>query len=280
MLFRTTFDYAPCERKISFQNGKIFLGSCFATEMGEKMQKTGFDTLLNPFGTIFNSASLLKIFEKKISNRDEFVYRENLWVSLNAGAKICAESPDKLAEKLQNIADEFDKFLKNADTIILTLGTAWVYTYQKTGNAVANCQKIPQKEFTKVLQTPEEVLADLRAIKSACEGKNLILTLSPVRHGKDTFPLNSVSKSVLRYALFLFCREFPDVYYLPVYEWILDDLRDYRFFKRDMLHPSEEAVDYVWGKFLELCFDEKTKEKIKIEEKNLKFLAHRPLGEL
>lgn len=276
MLFRTVFDYPEMPEKISPEKGIFFIGSCFAVEIGEKMSRVNPKTLVNPFGTIFNSAALRKIFENAVPDSEHLVFREDKWVSLDASAKFYAESETLLEEKLHEAAENARNFLTKSETVVITLGTAWVYRYTKTQEIVANCQKIPQKNFEKILQTPDEVLADLEAIRENLSGKKVILTLSPVRHAKDTFPLNSVSKAVLRYAIHLFLQKYPDVYYLPVFEWINDDLRDYRFYKPDMLHPSDTAVDYVWDKFLNLCFEKKIVENFRAEEKRLLFQAHKP----
>jgi hypothetical protein len=175
---------------------------------------------------------------------------------------------------------EVAAYLASADVLLLTLGTAFVYRLKETGSVVANCHKAPAKLFSKELLSVEEVTAGIVSIyemlKNIRPRLQVILTLSPVRHIKDGIPENQVSKSVLRVACHEASLRCAQLSYFPAYECMLDDLRDYRFYKKDMIHPSEVAEEYIWGKFVTAYLDEETSMFLKEWESISKALAHKP----
>jgi hypothetical protein len=171
-------------------------------------------------------------------------------------------------------------FLETTSRILITYGTAWSYSRKDTGEAVANCHKLPQGNFQKRLLNSDEVVESFGLLFNRLRNLNpdisIILTLSPVRHLRDTLELNSVSKAVLRVACHHIAEQFESVEYFPAYEMMMDDLRDYRFYKSDMLHPTEDAEDYIWDKFSEKYFTSETKTFLKEWGSVLAALAHRP----
>ncbi len=234
----------------------MVLGSCFADGIGKRLQSEGFDVCLNPFGTLFNPASIYSSIER-MRGAQPFTERECVEMGANAG-KICSFSHHtsfarvEASDFLENAnarLKEASRAWEEADTVIITLGTAFVWKHQPEGRIVSNCLKRPGYEFTHELLGLQEVKDLLNAIISAAPEKEFILTVSPIRHLGDGAHSNQVSKSTLLLAEES-TLDHGRVRYFPAYEILLDELRDYKWYAQDRVHPSPEAVDVIWERFL------------------------------
>jgi hypothetical protein len=239
---------------------KVFsVGSCFAQHMADRLLHYKFSCTSNPYGTLFHPIPLLQNLTDALkgSETDEelFLEREDAVFHYSCHSSIWADSKEGLKNELQGLQPSVAKDIKVSKLLILTFGTAFLYKLTSSKKAVANCHKQPKNTFTKGLSSPVEIQAIFQSFYTELKKQNpqiqILLTVSPVRHIRDGVHQNNVSKS----ALLLACEEiqntFEDVHYFPAYEIVLDELRDYRFFEKDRVHPNEEARDYVWAKFSE-----------------------------
>ncbi|MFP5470507.1 MAG: GSCFA domain-containing protein [Bacteroidia bacterium] len=266
MNFRINVNIPNYPFQISHQSALLNVGSCFTESIGTKFSNVGFNTRINPFGILFNPVSIANCLDKIASNTRYFVEDlievNGLFYSFDHHGKVYDASKEKLLEKINQSINDAHNFLKSADVLIITLGAAWVYTFNETQQIVANCHKIPNNKFSKRLLTIDEVVDSLSAsienIKQLNPNIHLLFTVSPVRHWKDGAHENSLSKSVLHLSVKSLCEKY-NAHYFPAYELVIDELRDYRFYNEDMLHPNDVAIKYVWQKFKDAFFDENTK---------------------
>ncbi len=262
-MFRTDLTIAPQERQLSRTARVLTVGSCFADSIGERLRLSKVQTLVNPFGTVFQPLALAQLL--RVAAGEEQDWQQHLveargrWQSFDFHSTIGAESPVELLQLISSTVQRVGEFVRTADTVVLTLGTAWAYRLRETGELVSNLHKLPAGLFEKELLTADEIVNALAEVHSLLRRVNpsirIVLTVSPVRHIKDTLPLNAVSKSVLRVACHYLSELLPEVSYFPAYELLTDELRDYRFYAADMLHPSEVAEDYIWDRFARTYFD-------------------------
>lgn len=286
MNFRTEIkiDKLSSDWQIDYKKQLFLIGSCFSDNVGERLKNAGFSPMSNPFGTLYNPFSICQNIDRLLQNKSfdesDLVYQNGLWHSFSHhGSFSC---PDK-KECLQNINKHFflaQERLLNADFLFLTFGTAWIFRRKANHEVVSNCHKIPAKEFAKeklsVGEIVERVAQTLLLLKQKNPTIKIVFSVSPIRHLGDGFHANQLSKSTLLLAIDDLCHRSQNVIYFPSYEIVLDDLRDYRYFSDDMAHPSSLAVDYIWGKFSEMFFDESTEQLSLRAEKLKKSLAHRP----
>ncbi len=262
-MFRTEIPLAPATDQLSRTARVLTVGSCFADSIGARLAANKVETLANPFGTVFQPLALARLLRaaagEDVDWQQHLVEARGRWQSYDLHGSIGAESPVELLQTIQELVRRTGEFLRQADVVLLTLGTAWAYRLRETGELVNNCHKQSADLFVRELLTPDEIINDLAEMHAYLRRINpelrFVLTVSPVRHLKDTLPMNSVSKSVLRVATHIVSDLLPGVAYFPAYELLLDDLRDYRFYAADMLHPSEVAEDYIWDKFARTYFD-------------------------
>lgn len=267
--FRTQLTITP-KPSIDHGSGIITAGSCFADNIGEKLSENKFKTLVNPLGVCYNPVSIHKGFLSNSVDTRLLIESQQSWRHFDFHSKFSHTDKTGLVEMLSQELENVRSF--KADVVILTYGTAWVYRYRE--QIVANCHKRPGAEFQKILLTPEQIIESFSDLHKKIN-KKIILTLSPVRHIKDTLELNQVSKSVLRVAIHEIQKKFPDVDYFPAYEIMMDDLRDYRFYEADMIHPSKVAIDYIWEKFGERYFSAGTRQLNSQWQKVLQSIRHR-----
>jgi hypothetical protein len=262
----------------------LTIGSCFADIMGSRLRSAKVTTLANPFGNLYNPYSIFKAIQYAIANElptaNTFLQHQDVFLNYDFHSELSSLRQDKLLSQLTEIIGTSHNFIKNAQWLILTFGTAWVYTQKDTGEVVANCHKQPKALFTKSLMTQKQIMSsfdsfyhDLRQLNPAIK---IILTVSPVRHLNDTLELNSVSKSVLRTSCYTIVQENPEITYFPAYEILLDDLRDYRFYKPDMIHPNIVAEDYIWSSFTTSYFDPSLLDFLHTWRNIQNALAHKP----
>jgi hypothetical protein len=282
-LFRTEVTIAPSAVKMDYKTRFTTIGSCFSNSIGEKLTDNKFDCLINPFGTVFNPISIHQLVKLACDNKppdeNSYVFTEEVWRNYQLHSSFFSKVKTELEDKIKSTIVSVHDYLQTADYLIITYGTAFVYEKNDTKQLVANCHKQPN-QFTKRLLTVEEIAESFKTMMEALHkinpGCKVILTVSPVRHLKDTLELNSVSKSVLRIASHQLVSS--AVVYFPAYEFVLDDLRDYRFYEADMIHPSQQAIDYIWSKFSECYFTESTKNFIKQWKEIKAALNHRPFN--
>jgi hypothetical protein len=266
--FRTGLSITP-KPMIDHRLSIVTAGSCFSDNIGQKLSQNKFNVLVNPLGTCYNPLSIHKGLMMTEPDEDLYVESQGMWRHFDFHSKFAASSKEELRDILRKQLSR-----PSTDIMMITYGTSWIYKHKATGKIVANCHKRPQHEFDKILLTPKQVADSFDDFRGSMKQK-VIVTLSPVRHIKDTLELNAVSKSVLRYAI----HQLKDVEYFPAYEIMMDDLRDYRFYDSDMLHPSQVAVDYIWEKFGEKYFSTDTRDIIGRWQKVLRSLNHRVFNE-
>ena len=256
MEFRTKVHIHNKGISLSHRYKYLLLGSCFSDSIGDKLMNAGFDCVANPFGALYNPLSIMNA----LSMRDDEFYR---WTQ---------KSCDDL---------NFDQVIHTIDVFVLTFGTAWVYELKETGHVVANCKKQPDTLFLRRRITIDEIIEKYaQFIENAVvpNHKTILFTVSPIRHKKDGLHENQLSKSILLLAIDCLCKAYPNnCYYFPSYEIMLDELRDYRFYADDMLHPSQVAVQYIWECFQQTYFSPKTIEFIEQFEHLNRILHHQPL---
>jgi hypothetical protein len=270
-LFRTVVDVPKSPAGIAHGQRILCLGSCFAENIGERLREFRFNACVNPAGALFNPSSIAaclgRLGQARPYNEDELFLDTGLWHSWDHHSRFSGASKE---ECLGNINEKFSEgieSLRTLDVLILTFGTAFVYQLTENGRIVANCHKQPDSLFTRKLLSVEEIAGECKEIlgqvyrarpKCLC-----IATISPVRHLRDDPHENLVSKSTLACSVHELEKAFPKLYYFPAYEIMMDDLRDYRFYDKDMAHPNEVAIDYIWEKFVGACVDEKSRQFIR-----------------
>lgn len=272
--------------QIDYNSNVLLLGSCFSENIGEKFNYSKFQTKVNPFGILFHPLAIENLITRSInkeyySDEDLCFYNEQ-WCCLDAHSKLNSVSKVDLLTSLNTQIDETSKRLIEATHVIVTLGTSWVYRQIASDAIVANCHKLPQKEFQKELLSVDDISESLEAIASLVKSINpkitFLFTVSPVRHIKDGFIENTRSKSHLLAAIHEVVEPRKQLHYFPSYEIMMDELRDYRFYNSDMIHPSEVAINYIWKKFKTVWLSEdalKTSETVtSIQAKK----AHRPFN--
>lgn len=270
---------------MSHQDNIITAGSCFATCTGAWLHIAKFQVMNNPFGIIFNPITLCDLLciaankdYDKLLQPSLFVEREGNWFHYFFHSTFTEKSPKALQKRILQRLEQLYFFLQQKPILLLTFGTAWVYELKSTQQTVANCHKLPATLFEKKLLSVPQIVDKVQTLLSIFN--KIIITVSPVIHVKDTLPLNNVSKSVLRLAAHELSEQYPQqMHYFPAYELLRDDLRDYRFFAEDMLHPSAQAEKYIYDKFTKTYFSESTQllaqECLKIQQQ----LQHRPFDE-
>lgn len=243
---------------IDYSSKLLLLGSCFSENMGEKLKYFQFSTLQNPFGILFQPKSIENsvtnaINKKEYSGNDIFQLNER-WHSFDAHSELSNSSKELILEQLNQSIQLTHRRLLESTHIIITLGTAWIYRHIETDTIVANCHKVPQKKFLKELLSVDEIRESLDSmitlIREINPKVNFIFTVSPVRHLKDGFIENQQSKSHLISAIHEVIDRRKHIFYFPSYEILMDELRDYRFYAEDMIHPNQIAIDYIWERFV------------------------------
>lgn len=276
---------------IDYHSQVMAFGSCFAENMGAKFQHYKFQSTTNPFGILFHPLAIEKVIdfalsEKKFTPEDVFYHNER-WHCFDAHSQLSHPSQEGLLQNLNEALQITKQNLTKASHCIITLGTAWVYKHNESNQIVANCHKVPQKEFEKQLLSIQQIEESLEKIINKVKKFNpkiyFIFTISPVRHLKDGFVENQLSKAHLVSALHSFLVHKILLTgvgwaYFPSYEILMDELRDYRFYADDLIHPSELAIDIIWQRFSEVYFTKATFE-IMIEVGSIqKGMQHKPFN--
>lgn len=289
MKLQTQIPLSKANNPIDYSSKILMLGSCFSQNMGDKLAYFKFPVLQNPFGILFHPLAIENLVQKAV---DQFEYTERdifqlygRWHCYDAHSELSSGKKEELLMRLNSAVLETNKFIREATHIAITLGTAWVYRHMKRDLFVANCHKVPQGEFQKILLTEKEITTSLIAtvnnIKALNPEVQIVFTISPVRHLKDGFVENQRSKAHLIAAVHEVL-DSPSLgggqgeAYFPSYEIIMDELRDYRFYNADMIHPNEIAIDYIWEKFRNAWISHEVGETMNKVEEIQRGLSHRP----
>ncbi|WP_224491507.1 GSCFA domain-containing protein [Robertkochia flava] len=286
MKFQTPVPVNKQYPEIGYDSSVVLLGSCFVEHMGDKLGYYNFRSCTNPFGVLFNPYAIANLVERAVAQRgfipDDTFYADERWNSFEVHSQCSRAQQEVFLDILNTGLSQLHEALHAASHLVITLGTAWVYRHVETNRVVANCHKVPQKAFVKELLDVQEIRLQLERIEHLVRGINtgcrVIVTVSPVRHIKDGVTENQRSKAHLIAALHDFLEDTSDWVYFPSYEILMDELRDYRFYADDMLHPSEMAVEVVWDRFVGSWMSSETLEVMKRVGGIRKGLAHRPFN--
>lgn len=298
MKFRTELDVKKLEETIIYNQQIMLMGSCFTEHIGGYLQDRKFDVFQNPHGILFNPISIANslttyIENKKYTEKDIFKWND-IWSSWDHHSQFSDIDANVCLHKMNDSQHKAHQYLQQADWLIITLGSAFVYkltnhinqnnclTQKKLKDIVANCHKVPTQWFTRELLLTEEILIFYRKLLKQLFQFNhqlkIIFTISPVRHLREGLIDNNRSKAVLIQAVHQLCSEFKQLHYFPAYELVIDDLRDYRFYAEDLVHPNYAATEYVWNKLVDACMSNEAKDLMKrIAEINLAF-NHKPFN--
>ena len=271
---------------IDYNSKIILLGSCFSDNIGQKLRYHKFQSILNPFGILFHPKAIESVIKNAITKKEytekDLFFLNERWQSFEAHSKLSSSSKEEALDQLNKASVSINTALQSSSHIIITLGTSWVYRLLETDEIVANCHKVSQHKFKKELVSIVEINKSLSSIISLVRkvnaNINFIFTVSPVRHLKDGFIENQQSKSHLISALHQIIPKHKNSFYFPSYEIMMDELRDYRFYKEDMIHPNDIAINYIWKKFYENWLSDEALELKKEVIKIQRGLEHKPFN--
>jgi hypothetical protein len=288
MQLQTNITLRPQQHnQVNYNSKLVLFGSCFTENIDHKLSYYKFQNLLNPFGILFHPKAIENLILKAINkyaytDNDVFFHNER-WHCFDTHSTLSTSIKEEIIISLNNAITLTNKQLIESTHIIITLGTAWTYRFIETDRFVANCHKIPQNKFLKELLSVNDLVESLAStvalIKSVNTKASILFTVSPVRHIKDGFVENTQSKSHLIAAIHQIVDPRNNVHYFPSYEIMMDELRDYRFYKEDMLHPNQTAIDYIWEQFCKVCISEagqKTMQKVEAIQKGLSHKSFNP----
>ncbi|MDA3780496.1 MAG: GSCFA domain-containing protein [Bacteroidales bacterium] len=286
-LFRTNIQLPSSENRINYKSKNLFLGSCFTENIGNKLLENKFSVEINPFGVLYNPVSVKNAIEilfeeKKFTEKDLYHYND-VWLSFYHDTSFSDIDSEQCLKKINARLENSYKYFDKLEYLFITWGTAWAYKFNESKQFVSNCHKIPAKEFQREKLEINSIVNDYERLFEKLNKSNpnlkVIFTLSPVRHWKDGAVQNQISKSILIVAIHELVNKFSNIEYFPSYEIVMDDLRDYRFYTEDMLHPNNVALDYIWNKFSDRYFDSSTIALKNEITKIVKARNHRPFSE-
>ena len=270
------------EQTVTYGDGLLFLGSCFADEVGGLCKGLGFNAMVNPFGVLYNPASIAHSVErldkgKPFCHDDVIAVGEGQYCTFSHNTAFWSRSEEELLEKVnQGLAETHERFMKSK-LVVISLGTSWAFRNKETNKVVSNCHKLPAQQFVREFLSTEQSVELLSEMVKHHPDKHFIFTVSPLRHLKDGLHGNQLSKAALLLAVNEVCERFGNAHYFPAYEILLDELRDYRFYKEDMVHPTEQAVRYIWERFTDFATDPKEKLAMKAAAELKQMLRHKPV---
>lgn len=285
--FQTVVDIPAYNWKTGYSKKNIFMGSCFTENIGTRMTVLKYNIDINPFGILYNPVSVANglriLLQQKQFTTADLIQADGLWYSFYHHGRFSSSNEKETLEAINSRIKTSSEFLKKAEFLFVTFGTAWIYKFKKTGQTVANCHKIPSNEFERVRLSVEEIVAEYSRLFSEIRQKNpllkVIFTVSPIRHWKDGAVENQRSKAVLLLAIDKLTKEFGDDFcaYFPAYEIVMDELRDYRFYAEDMIHISEVGVNHIWEKFQVSMIENESRQISLQVQKVVKAANHKPL---
>ena len=276
MKLQTIVDIKPSEWKIGYEDKILMLGSCFSDEIGEQMQRRNLNVTCNPFGTLYNPLSIAQAMQ--MTDMPQLVEHDGLWHSMAHHGSFSRATKEEAEQAIRASIETMQQALKEATVVIVTFGTAWVY--EKDGEIVGNCHKLPESCFTRRRLSVEEIVAAWRPILDRYPDKHWLFTVSPIRHIRDGLHENQLSKATLLQAIDQMVHgkwTNGKLHYFEAFEIMLDELRDYRFYADDLVHPSSLAVNYIWERFVYTFCTPKTKNELVLQLKRWKHEHHLPL---
>jgi hypothetical protein len=285
--FHTQVNVPEIPWETGYKKKNIFMGSCFTENVGQKMADLNYLVDINPFGILYNPMSVANglrwMLNLKQFEASDLVQYNGLWHSFAHHGRFSSTDPAEMLGGINSRLQHSSEFLKTADFLFITFGTAWIYRYNKTSEIVSNCHKIPAREFTRERLSVEEIVETYKTLLPALWEENktlkIIFTVSPIRHWKDGAIENQRSKAILHLAVDALQKLFPgQSAYFPSYEIVMDELRDYRFYAADMLHISDVAIDHIWQQFEATLIDEESRKLAQKVEKIKRAAAHRPIN--
>ena len=271
------------EQRISYGDKMLFLGSCFANEVGTICRDLGFNALTNPFGVLFNPVNIGNAIKRMKSGKP---YTHNDVANVGEGEFFCtfehntefwSTSEEELLKRINQELDANSQHFKQTQWVVVSLGTAWVYRLLQSSQVVSNCHKLPARMFERSMLTVYTATTVLNEIVADNNDKHFIFTVSPLRHLKDGLHENQLSKATLLLAVDNVCKANTNAFYFPAYEILLDELRDYRFYKDDMMHPTAQAVRHIWEKFCDFAISDNSRTIMKEAEALQAMMRHRPM---
>lgn len=288
MNLRTVIDPVPSSDRIGYFNPVMFTGSCFSSEIGAMFESGKMNVMVNPFGVLYNPLSVLSeleiIVERRQFNHSDLQSFNNRYLSFSHDTGFSSANPETTLEKINGVTNRAHRFLADADYLFVTFGTARIFRYKQNNSIVANCHKMPASNFERELLTVEYIAENwtlmLKKLWDFNPRLKIYFTISPVRHWKDGAHGNQVSKAVLLLAIEKLITSHSRLNYFPSYELVLDDLRDYRFYKDDLLHPGRKAIEYIWEYLKRTFFDPDTKSIYSEVSKIVSARNHRLMGDI
>lgn len=281
---RTRVETVPLQPRITYADRIMLVGSCFTEHIGNRLTAMKFSTCVNPFGIVYNPLSIASqlnyLMDPAGFTRDGLVFHRDLWHSWQHHGKFSHPDAGRLLESITDLAVDASVFLDQAGLLVLTFGTADAYYLKEGDRLVSNCHQVPADRFYSRKPDPEELAEIWVPLIETLLKRNpdlrICLTISPVRYFKDGPTGNQVSKSILFLLVARLLEFFPNLYYFPSYEIFMDDLRDYRFYDTDMMHPGAAGLDYVWTRFTDACIDPAAYSLMEAVESAVRAANHRP----
>ncbi|MBA3705844.1 MAG: GSCFA domain-containing protein [Bacteroidetes bacterium] len=286
MDFHLQFPIQNFPQKTNYAHSYLFIGSCFAENIGETMQQYKFNVNINPHGALYNPASialaLRRYIDNKILEEKNLFFEKECWHSWEHHSKFSNIDKQECLAGINKSISNANDFIKKSDWLFITFGSAFIYKQNETNKLVGNCHKVSQKEFAKSLLSVNEIVEDYKKLihdlKKLNSKLKIIFTVSPVRYVRDGVVENNLSKARLIEAVHEIVQHHNDIFYFPAYELVIDDLRDYRFYKEDLVHPNQQAISYVFDKLMETVFDEQTKQIFEKVKEIILAKQHRPFN--
>lgn len=286
MQFKTTIDVSHASFEISHAHKGMAIGSCFTTNIGNRLLAAKFPILVNPLGTVYNPVSIAQTIDLLLGeisfDEQQIFFANDVWQSYYLHTSFSSVEKQEVIQSFNKVKNEFLEKFQSVDYLFLTLGTAWVYELNETKQIVNNCHKTPSSQFTRKKLSVEECVTvlerEIQKLQNINPNLQVIFTISPIRHWKDGAHENQVSKATLFLAIDSLQKSMRNIGYFPAYELLMDDLRDYRFYDEDMLHPSVTAVEYIWETFSKTYFSKETTDLISKIEAIQKAVEHRPFN--
>jgi hypothetical protein len=280
-MFRTELKLKPWSQRLDYSSRIVTLGSCFANNIAQRLAHSKFQVEDSPTGILFNPASIARNIELMIGGRgiaqESLVRLGQRWVSYEAHSLLSGATAESAMDAINTALRIGNEAIAECDILIITLGTAWVYRLRSTDEVVANCHKQPSSLFRRELLSVDECVEALERIVAHAP-RRVLFTLSPIRHIGDGLEDNSLSKAILRVAIDNIVKRYPRAIYFPSYEALIDDLRDYRFYGDDLVHPSSAAIEYIAEKFFDAALSAEAKRLLPTVEKIVRAAHHRPLN--
>ncbi len=288
MKLTTPVEIKPLAGRLTYRDSILFVGSCFADEIGRRCQERYFDTRVNPFGVLFNPCSVsdcLGLLEGYGINAgqcsfmpDDVIETSGGFCSFHHHGSMARPTVQEFLENANRVLADASDFYYREGWVVVTLGTAFIYTDKESGNVVANCHKLPADRFERTMISADKVYDALSRYVAARADRQWIFTVSPVRHLADGLHANTLSKATLHLGIEKLVNRYPNAHYFPAYEILMDELRDYRFYADDMMHPSAQAADYVFERFMDFALADSDRPLLCEAEKIRSMMQHRLLN--